>query len=1344
MSAIIGRRLFLLIVTLSIFSIAVGKDNLKNIPQLPCDHPLVVKAEKRAKSASFYGSMGSYTLWAMHAGYAMKLLREAYGCYPVTTYDENPKWVANRSDGFLLETIEKSIFKPYFWRYREYNYEWLLRGIDSPNAEITKLWDEVNKSTLNLPPQQLEDFYTHNWFEPEDSIEKALWKDVYFSTKNDRELDNLPKLLEHIEHKNGTNSSRYALFLSYMATARMCDETFENTYNHSCIPFFQQALNIYHDLGDSIGYKLAALSLSEEVSDKSFDISGYRIFYPYSAEQTWNEADSLKELEHQLLKEVVGPSSVYTRWVVAEQSLIPKRRAVLIAQKSEDPHADVFGQGVVMYQKGEYQKALELFQECKKLDQQSKDIEQDVYNYKHKFRAWMDRIWWQRIRYDNQWVENCNYKLGSKSVDWTYFQPPIDRRQTKEIDFLVGNEPETKQLKERTLQLAEKIFGEESSEYAHMLVDVADAFCRSKSSYAQAFDYYTKALHVYLKLFGNQSSAYGYTMTKLAKLYQDIGNVKACERCLNEVLDVVAKAGIDNYPSVIEYIIDICDGTNLHKPAALYYEKKVNYFDGYESDKANLVIKWANHVAAQNDTIEGESPLERAYNVIEQYLNDSLISKIKERTYYMRLRSSQSDFLERAGRLNERDSFLRRIIAETKSPYSRMALEGRLCLRKQNIETLLSDIKDLKRETVNDKSEIAAISQRFAYNEDKEYRCLFNTGDVYAALAMERMYLRQDNLKEAEKVWRWPIAALSESLKKKKRDDNNNEDKWYYKMLQRHAFLLQRTNQPEKAGREMEECMDLKTTDFLTQLVMKNTQEREQYWLEENSFFVKTLPSFAYQNQQKNTWGILYNACLLSKGLLLNTEKEIARALTQHKDSTILFKFQRFQNDRQLLTNQLELPKEYRTEDVASLQARTMALERELKEAIKGDEHNSVIGRLRTSWQEVEQKLGQEDAAVEFLTIPKGDSIMYVALTLKQGYKAPRMTYLFEQSQLDSLSKKEIYETSALYRLLWKPLTDELKGIRRVYFSPDGSLHQVGIEFLPGLGDFEMFRLSSTRELIHPHNNSSIKNVVLYGGIQYELSSEEQGTLQQQSSNTFRDLPDLRDFRGAVHEIPILEGSRKEVQDISRMLEEKDIPTLTVMGINGSEESFKALSGKRKSIIHISTHGFYLPASESTKVESKELMDSFDDTITQEDISLSRSGLLLAGAANRLHGDMDMLFGEDGILTAKEISRLNLQGLDLVVLSACETGLGDVTSEGVYGLQRGFKKAGAQTLLISLWKVEDDATRIMMTEFYRQLLEGKTKREAFITAQHHLRQYEGGRYNRWECWAAFVLLDGIE
>ncbi|MCO7111772.1 CHAT domain-containing protein [Bacteroides uniformis] len=97
---------------------------------------------------------------------------------------------------------------------------------------------------------------------------------------------------------------------------------------------------------------------------------------------------------------------------------------------------------------------------------------------------------------------------------------------------------------------------------------------------------------------------------------------------------------------------------------------------------------------------------------------------------------------------------------------------------------------------------------------------------------------------------------------------------------------------------------------------------------------------------------------------------------------------------------------------------------------------------------------------------------------------------------------------------------------------------------------------------------------------------------------------------------------------------------------------------------------------------------------------------------------------EDGILTAKELAGLDLRGLDLVVLSACQTGLGEITGDGVFGLQRGFKKAGANTLLMSLWKVDDNATQLLMTQFYKNLLAGKSKFESLREAQKYVRDYE--------------------
>ena len=114
---------------------------------------------------------------------------------------------------------------------------------------------------------------------------------------------------------------------------------------------------------------------------------------------------------------------------------------------------------------------------------------------------------------------------------------------------------------------------------------------------------------------------------------------------------------------------------------------------------------------------------------------------------------------------------------------------------------------------------------------------------------------------------------------------------------------------------------------------------------------------------------------------------------------------------------------------------------------------------------------------------------------------------------------------------------------------------------------------------------------------------------------------------------------------------------------------------------------------------------------------------------------------EDGILTAKEIALMDLRGTDLITLSACQTGLGEVSGEGVFGLQRGFKKAGVSSILMSLWKVDDIATQILMTAFYENLLSGKSKAESLRIAQDEVRStdsYEDPYY-----WAAFILLDGI-
>lgn len=220
--------------------------------------------------------------------------------------------------------------------------------------------------------------------------------------------------------------------------------------------------------------------------------------------------------------------------------------------------------------------------------------------------------------------------------------------------------------------------------------------------------------------------------------------------------------------------------------------------------------------------------------------------------------------------------------------------------------------------------------------------------------------------------------------------------------------------------------------------------------------------------------------------------------------------------------------------------------------------------------------------------------------------------------------------------------------------------------------------------------------------------------------------------RGSVSYLP---GTRHEAEFIGEQLMQADIPTNLFMADEGTEEAFKALDGRRQNVIHVATHGFYFT--------DEQVSASGAGFLLREDAGgspLSHSGLLLSGANYTLRGGQLPAGIENGVLTAREISLLDLQGADLVVLSACQTGVGEVRDDGVFGLQRGFKKAGASTLLMSLWSVNDAATMTMMNNFYSALMEGRGKYEAF---RHALQQVRAQGFDDPYYWASFIMLDDL-
>ncbi|MBQ6299825.1 MAG: CHAT domain-containing protein [Bacteroidales bacterium] len=520
--------------------------------------------------------------------------------------------------------------------------------------------------------------------------------------------------------------------------------------------------------------------------------------------------------------------------------------------------------------------------------------------------------------------------------------------------------------------------------------------------------------------------------------------------------------------------------------------------------------------------------------------------------------------------------------------------------------------------------------------------------------------------------------------------------------------------------------------------------QRSAHWNTFNGFFMERLPQYTrFLSNDKEFLCTAYDGALFSKGLLLNAETELRRLILESGDEDALLLYNRLQDERSLLDQLYAQPVSERTMPTDSLENLYESLERELQQ--KSRAFGDFTNNLSISWQDVQSALGKRDIAIEFLKVPVSeDTTLYCALTLKKGYDAPHYVELFDMKDLEALQAKYagrqktdglIYGDAALYDLVWKPLEKELKGVNNIYFGPSGELYQTAIEYADnGKGPLatrkNIFRLSSTRQLAVARGETEHQRSAVFGGLKYGASFNV----------------DSLDIRGAGGGLMVadLPGTEAEALEIDALLRKEGLDNTLRMGEEGTEAAFKDLSGRRENIIHIATHGFYWNGKQARGIadgQARNLANGSDRL--QEDVSMTRSGLLFSGANNALHDGFAKKEGvEDGILTAKEIAQMDLRGTDLLVLSACQTGLGEVSGEGVFGLQRGFKKAGVNTILMSLWEVDDEATQLLMTRFYKGLTEGLSKTDALKKAQDAVRANKGRDFSSPYYWAAFILLDG--
>lgn len=328
------------------------------------------------------------------------------------------------------------------------------------------------------------------------------------------------------------------------------------------------------------------------------------------------------------------------------------------------------------------------------------------------------------------------------------------------------------------------------------------------------------------------------------------------------------------------------------------------------------------------------------------------------------------------------------------------------------------------------------------------------------------------------------------------------------------------------------------------------------------------------------------------------------------------------------------------------------------------------------------------------------------------------------------------HEDVLSYDQFWKPIREKVKGSKKIYFSPDGFYNVINLNTLMNtetgkyvLDEVEVELVSNTSDLLKTSAPSDSKQAILIGFPDYNQlgSGVDNSTPDQLNYTILKSDTSQRFMSGSV--VTELPGTQVEVNSIEQILK-KSTQVSKWMSVQATEENLKTIRSPK--ILHIATHGFFMSDLPSEDTE-RSLTGMAAGKLYEN--PLFRSGLLLAGAGKTITSGKSGT-AEDGILTAYEAMNLDLQKTDLVVMSACETGLGTISSgEGVYGLPRAFRAAGAQSVLMSLWKVDDTATQELMTGFYKQWQQG-SKQVSFRQAQQQLR----AKFPHPYYWGAFVMI----
>jgi tetratricopeptide (TPR) repeat protein len=895
--------------------------------------------------------------------------------------------------------------------------------------------------------------------------------------------------------------------------------------------------------------------------------------------------------------------------------------------------------------------------------------------------------------------------------------------------YAKGEYGKAEPLFQRALAIREEQHGPEHPDVAQSLNNLAMLY-KGKGEYEKAEPLFQRSLAIFEKLLGPEHSDVATSLNNLASLYYAKGGYEKAEPLFQRLLAVREKVLGSEHPDVAQ---------SLNNLAALYYAKG-------EYGKAEPLYQRA--LAIREKVLRSEHPdvAQSLNNLAGLYREKGEYGKAEplyQRALAILEKEHGPEHPDVATSLNELA-----MLFYAKGEYARVEplYQRSLAIREKvlgpehrDVATSLNNLAGLYREK-GEYGKAESLFQRLLAIDEK----VLGPGHPDVAVALNNLallYRGKGEYGEAESLFQRALAILEKVLGPEHPDVAGP--------LNNLAWLYEAKEDYPRAIEYLVRAQEIRESN-LNAILATGSEEQKQLYLDTLSVDTNGTVFLHTHSAPSNS-----QAARLALTTILRRK---GRALDAMTDQIAGLRRRANPQDRELLdkliTARSQLAKIQISGQGNSTPAERQAQISKLKTDI--EQLEAQISRRSSEFRAASQRVTLEavraalpaDAAlVEIFSYRPFDAKMkgagdrfgaerYVAYVVLRDSVTPLSVDLGEAATIDAQvtrlraalkdpKRTDVKEIArALDASTMQPIRKLLGTTRRIFLSPDGSLNLIPFGALVDengkylIENYSLNYLTSGRDLLRLQAQTANNNppVVLANPL-FNLSNRP-GTNGKALRGLALDALRPNEIKyqtidfAAVLYAPLI-GTAAEASAIATLLPQAQVFTVG----EATESNLKRVSRPR--VLHIATHGFFLPdqpqpATANTRGLGLEASkEASAPKVMPQENPLLRSGLIFAGVNQRASGT-----GEDGVMTALEVAGLDLWGTKLVVLSACETGLGDVKNgAGVYGLRRALVLAGSETQVLSLWQVSDTATRDLMVAYYKLLKAGASRTEALRQVQ---------------------------